>query len=57
MTESINVFLGEKLREELQEAAERHCRPMAEIVRGALIHYLAGETEPVMITGPGERGD
>lgn len=57
MTESITVFLGEKLRGELQEAAERHCRPMAEIVRGALIHYLEGETEPVMITGLGGKSD
>lgn len=49
MKEAINVFLGEKLREELQEAAERHCRPMAEIIRGALIHYLEIEESDVEV--------
>lgn len=42
-SDSITAFLGEKLREELEEAAERHCRPMGEIVRGALIHYFEKE--------------
>lgn len=41
--ESLTVFLGTALRNRLETTAEKYKRPMAELVRAALMHYLKVE--------------
>ena len=56
MNESITVFLGEALREELDAAAQRYHRPRSEIMRASLIHFLEtgkGEGESEVVTSKG----